>query len=68
MVKASLVAVTGLICAATLAIGFGFVVPVSSVVGELFNVLAVGLVILFVGLLDGEQRLENSKSASGFRA
>ena len=54
MVKASLIAIAGLICAVALAIGFGFVVPVSSVVGDFFDVLAVGSAIFFVGLLDGE--------------
>ena len=44
----------GFVCAAMLAVGFGFVVPVSSVVGDVFDVLAVGAAILFVGLLDGE--------------
>jgi hypothetical protein len=54
MVMTSLLAVAGLVCATTLAIGFGFVVPVSSVVGDFFDVLAVGSAIFFVGLLDGE--------------
>jgi hypothetical protein len=54
MVTTSLIAVVGLICAAALAIGFGFVVPVSSVVGHFFDVLAVGSAIFFVGLLDGD--------------
>ena len=54
MVTASLIAVVGLVCATTLAIGFGFVVPVSSVVGDFFDALAVGSAIFFVGLLDGE--------------
>jgi hypothetical protein len=50
----SLIAVVGFICAAMIAIGFGFVVPVSSVVGDFFDVLAVGAAIFFFGLLDGE--------------
>lgn len=54
MVKASLFAIVGLICAAALVIGFGLLVPVSSVVGDFFDVLAVGSAIFFVGLLDGE--------------
>ena len=41
MVTGSLIAVVGFICAAMIAIGFGFVVPVSSVVGDFFDVLAV---------------------------
>lgn len=54
MVKASLIAAAGLICATMLAIGFGVVVPVSSVVGDAFDVLAVVSGVFFVGLLDGE--------------
>ena len=54
MVATSLIDVVGLICAAALAIGFGFVVPVSSVVGSFFDVLGVGSAIFFVGLLDGD--------------
>jgi hypothetical protein len=54
MVTSSLIVVAGLICAAALAVGFDFVVPVSSVVGSFFDVLAVGSAIFFVGLLDGE--------------
>lgn len=40
MFTAALIAVVGTVCATNLAIGFGFIVPVSSV--------------FFVGLLDGE--------------
>jgi hypothetical protein len=54
MLAAPLIAVVGLVCATTLAIGFGFVVPVSSVVGSFFDVLAVGSAIFSVGLLDGD--------------
>jgi hypothetical protein len=54
MMKASLIAAVGLICATMLAIGFGFVVPVSSAVGDVFDVLAVVSGVFFVGLLDGE--------------
>jgi hypothetical protein len=54
MVTTSLIAVVGLVCATTLAIGFGFFVPVSSAVGSFFDVLAVGSAIFFVGLLDGK--------------
>jgi hypothetical protein len=52
--RAPLIAVAGLICATMLAVGFGLVVPVSGVVGDLFIVLAVGSGVFFVGLLDGE--------------
>ena len=44
---------SGLICVAMLAIGFGFVVPVSSAVSALCDLLAVGSGVYFVGLLDG---------------
>jgi hypothetical protein len=54
MVTGSLIAVVGFISAAALAIGFGFVVPVSSVVGDFFDVLAIGSALYFVGLLDGK--------------
>jgi hypothetical protein len=54
MVRASLITAVGLICATMLAIGFGVVVPVSSVVGDVFDVLAVVSGVYFVGLLDGE--------------
>jgi hypothetical protein len=54
MVRASLITAVGLICATMLAIGFGVVVPVNSVVGDVFDVLAVVSGVYFVGLLDGE--------------
>jgi hypothetical protein len=54
MVKASPIAGAGLICATMLAIGFGVVVPVTSGVGDVFDVLAVASGVFFVGLLDGE--------------
>ena len=44
---------SGLICAALFAIGFDFVIPVSSAVSGLCDLLAVGSGIAFVGLLDG---------------
>ena len=53
MVKVSLIAVVGLITATILAIGFGFVVPVSSAVSAVCDVLSVTSGIFF-GLLDGE--------------
>jgi hypothetical protein len=36
-----------------IAIGFGFVIPVSSAVSGLCDLLAIGSGIFFVGLLDG---------------
>ena len=54
MFTASLTAVVGVVCATTLAIGFGFVVPISSAVRDFFDVLALGSAIFFVRLLDGE--------------
>jgi hypothetical protein len=44
---------SGLICAAMLAIGFGFVIPVSSAVSDLCNFIAAVSGLFFVGLLDG---------------
>ncbi len=37
-----------------LAVGLGFVVPVSSVVGDLCGFLAIGSGIVFIALLDGK--------------
>ncbi len=54
MFTASLIAAVGVVYATRLAVGFGFVVPVSSAVGDFFDVLAVGSAIFFVGLDDGE--------------
>jgi len=45
---------SGLICATMLAVGFGFVVPVSSAVSNLCDLLAVGSGMFFVGLLSDE--------------
>ena len=45
---------SSLICATSLAIGFGFVIPVSSAVSNLCELLAVGSGMFFVGLLSGE--------------
>jgi hypothetical protein len=58
IVQASLIAIVGLICAAAFAIGFGLLIPVSSVVGDFFDVFAGGSAIFFVGLLEGEQHLK----------
>ena len=44
---------SGLTCVTMLAVGFGFVVPVSDGVSDLCDLLAVGSGICFVGLLDG---------------
>jgi len=43
----------GLLFVSLLAIGFGFVVPVSSAVSALCDLLAIGSGVAFVGLLDG---------------
>ena len=45
---------SGLISAALLAFGFGFVIPVSSAVGDLCDLMAIGSGIFFVGLLASE--------------
>jgi hypothetical protein len=45
---------SSLICATSLAIGFGFVIPVSSADSNLCELLAVGSGMFFVGLLSGE--------------
>lgn len=45
---------SGLICATMLAVGFGFVIPVSSVVSGLCVFLAVGSGIAFISLLEGK--------------
>jgi hypothetical protein len=44
---------SGLICVSLLAIGFDFVIPVSSAVSAFCDLLAVGSGVAFVGLLDG---------------
>jgi hypothetical protein len=45
---------SGLVCAAMLAVGLGFVIPVSSIVSALCDFLAVGSGIAFIALLDGK--------------
>ncbi|MGD0764079.1 MAG: hypothetical protein ABR929_12980 [Roseiarcus sp.] len=45
---------SGLMCATMLAIGFGFVIPVSSAISNLCDLLAVGSGMFLVGLLNGE--------------
>ena len=47
-------AVSGMICATMLAVGLGFVIPVSSIVSNLCDFLAVGSGIAFVALRDGK--------------
>ena len=49
----SLIVGSGLICATSLAVGFGFVIPVGGAVSALCDLLAVGSVIAFFALLDG---------------
>jgi hypothetical protein len=44
---------SGLSCAALLANGSDFFIPVSSAVGALCDLLAVGSGVAFIGLLDG---------------
>jgi len=51
---ALLIVGSGLISGALLALGFGFVVPVSAVVGDLCDLLAIGSGVFFVGLLASE--------------
>ncbi len=46
--------VSGLICATMLAVGLGVVIPVSSIVSNLCDCLAVGSGIVFVALLEGK--------------
>ena len=41
MAAAPLIAIMGVVCATTLFISLGFVIPVSSAVGDLFDLLAV---------------------------
>jgi hypothetical protein len=52
MSGAALIALMGFICMATLFIGLGFVFPVSSAVGDLFDFLAVASGMFVIGLLD----------------
>ena len=52
MSGAQLIALMGVICVATLFVGLGFVFPVSSGVGDLFDSLAVASGMFFIGLLD----------------
>jgi hypothetical protein len=51
---ALLIVGSGLISAALLALGFGFVVPVSGGGGDLSDLLAIGSGIFFVRLLSSE--------------
>ena len=54
MFKVSQITLTGLICVIMLAIGLGFVFPVSGDVRADIDVLAVASGVFFVGMLDGE--------------
>ena len=45
---------SGLLCATMLAIGLNAIIPVSSVISEACDLVAVVSGIVFVGLLDGE--------------
>ena len=44
---------SGLTCLSLLAVGFDFVIPVSSAVSALCELMAVGSGVAFLGLLDG---------------
>ena len=48
------VVVSGLICATMLAVGLGFVIPVSSIVSNLCDFLAVGSGVAFFALPEGK--------------
>jgi hypothetical protein len=54
MFKVSQITLSGLICVIMLAIGLGFVFPVSGAVGAVCDVFAVVSGVFFVGMLDGE--------------
>jgi hypothetical protein len=54
MFKISQIMLTGLISAIMLAIGLGFVFPVSSAVGAVWDVFAVASGVFFVAMLDGK--------------
>jgi hypothetical protein len=42
------------ICAVMLAVGFGVIIPVSGVIGGIFDLLGIASGLVFFGLLDGE--------------
>ncbi len=54
MFKVSQITLTGLTSVIMLAIGLGFVFPVSGAVGAVCDVSAVASGVFFVGMLDGE--------------
>ena len=54
MFKISQITLTGLVCLITLAIGLGFVFPVSGAVGAVCDFLAAASGVFFVGMLDGQ--------------
>ncbi len=45
---------SGLATAALAAFGFGFVIPVSGAVADICDLMAVGVGVFFVGLLDSK--------------
>jgi hypothetical protein len=50
----SVIVVSGMICAIMLAVGFGSIIPISSVLSELCDLLGIASGIVYAGLLDGE--------------
>jgi hypothetical protein len=44
---------SGFVCAAALAIGTGFVEPISATAGGVFDLLAVVSAVVFLGLIEG---------------
>jgi hypothetical protein len=48
------IAGSGLICAVMLALGFGFLLPIGSTIGDVCDLMAVGSGIFCVGLLDNK--------------
>jgi hypothetical protein len=52
MAASPLIGIMGVVCVTTLSIGLGFVIPVSSAVGDVFVLLAVASGMFVIGLLD----------------
>jgi hypothetical protein len=46
---------SGLICAAALAMGFGYVIPVGTTIGGLFDLVGIASGMLCFGLVEGKQ-------------
>jgi hypothetical protein len=44
---------SGLICAAALAMGFGFVIPVGTTIGGLFDLIGIASGMVCFGLVEG---------------